>query len=196
MHLLAKYSRPAGAAALVAALASLLACGGSSSSGTAQTPASTPATSLQYTAPAGTGYQLVQDASSTATHLVLDLVGPAGAQIRGVLLNVAADTAKTAWSHAGGTDPFIKEGQALDLGTGPRLEKSQQTGANLQAALFQKGAGAAATLGTGPILSVALDLKAGAAAGAVSLSSSASQILDAAGNTQTITVAVGSLIAK
>jgi hypothetical protein len=178
----------------------LVGCGGSSttqaSHSASATPAPTPAASLVYTAPSAAGYQLVRDPSSTGSHLVLSLVGPQGTQVRGALLSLNADGAKVAWGNPGGSDPYIREGQVLALGTGTKLLKSQLSGSMLQAALFQKGATPAATLDSQPLFSVALDLKAGASTGAVKLSSASAQILDATGATQAITVAVGSLVAQ
>jgi hypothetical protein len=138
----------------------------------------------------------VRDPASTTTHLVLNLVGPQGVQAKGAVLSLNVDGSKAVWGTPGGSDPYIKEGQVLSLGTGTKLLKSQLSGSTLQAAIFQKGSTPAATLGSQPILSVALDLKAGATAGAISLSSASAQILDAAGATQAITVAVGSLTAQ
>lgn len=65
-----------------------LACSGSSSPSPGAS--STPAKSLSYSDPSGTGWRLVKDPSSTGTRIVLDLVGPTGTKTRGVGFNLQA----------------------------------------------------------------------------------------------------------
>ena len=74
------------------ALSLFLACSGSSDS-TPAAPVATPpaaAVGLAYANPAAGGWTLVKDASSTATRLVLNLVGPPGLLTRGVGFNIQA----------------------------------------------------------------------------------------------------------
>jgi hypothetical protein len=69
-------------------LLGLAACGGGASA-----PAVTPAPdakALVYTDPAGTGWRLTKDTSSTPTRIVLNLTGPTGLMTRGVGFNLQA----------------------------------------------------------------------------------------------------------
>ncbi len=73
------------------ALVLSLACGGGSSNSAASTQPP-PAAGLAYTNPTGSSWRLVKDGSSTATRVVLNLMGPAGLKTRGVGFNIQAPT--------------------------------------------------------------------------------------------------------
>jgi hypothetical protein len=73
-------------------LALALACGGGSTADPTVPVPPVPAQGLTYTDPTGTGWRLVKDASSTATRIVLNLVGPSGLMTRGVGFNLKAPT--------------------------------------------------------------------------------------------------------
>jgi len=78
-----------------------LACGGSHSQ-PATTAAAAPAKGLVYTDPAGSGWRMVKDASSTPTNLVLNLVGPTGMKTRGVGIHLQAPKTVTFGTFANG----------------------------------------------------------------------------------------------
>ena len=84
-----------------------LACGGGSGS---RTPAQVPAQRLVYTDPTGSGWRLVQDAASTRTRLLLDLVGPSGTLSRGAGFNLQASSGVHFGTFASSGDPIHDTG--------------------------------------------------------------------------------------
>jgi hypothetical protein len=124
--------------------ATLAACGGDDNGTPAPPPPPPPAvapTHLSYTDPTSTGWRLVKDASSTDTKIVLNLVGPAGIQTRGVGFNL-----KKGMGLAFGK--FASGAYALDTGV------FQLKGTNTN---FESYAGTAAD----PVLFVSAPLKSG-----------------------------------
>ncbi|HJV91016.1 MAG TPA: hypothetical protein VJ623_11980 [Holophagaceae bacterium] len=80
------------------ALALLMACGGAA---TGPGPQAAPSSvGFAYTDPQGGDWTLVRNASSTDTHLILDLVGPTGTKFRGVGFNLKSDGSVT-YGHMG-----------------------------------------------------------------------------------------------
>lgn len=188
-----------GSAAL--ALMALLACGGGGGGGgTSSTPAT--ATSLGYTDPVSGTYLLKKNtALSTATHLVLDLVGPASATGTGITATFTADVTRVAWANVAAGDPantFVQNGTAFSLGAAPQILKGKVSSGTLQVTAAQKGTASPVPLNA-PLLRVALDLRASQPPGAVALSADSSkcQVIDGSGAiVAPIAVAVGSLAAQ
>lgn len=193
---------------LFAGISSLLllgACGGGGSDSTTPPPPPPPpppsyATALAYQDPAGTGFRLVRSAASTDTRLVLELLGPSGTQGKGVAFFLSADTTKVNWVHPSGiTGSHVAAGTVFPVGSAPRLSADKVTGNQLQVGLFQKG-GSATTLGSAPILSLALDLKgATIAKGPVNFASQSGKqavLLAADGSLTPISLSVGTLSAQ
>ena len=160
------------------------------------------ATTLAYTDPTTGTYLLKKKATlSTATHLVLDLTGPAATTGTGVLATLSADTTKVTWVNVASTDAantFVQNGTAFNLGTGTQVLKGKVTGNVLQAVAAQKGTASPTALNV-PLLRIALDLKASQPTGAITFTADAAkcQVLDGAtGSPTTITVSVGTLTAQ
>ena len=86
-----RLSSPFKSLGLLVLLGVLTACGGAYTPPAAAPEAGAAATGLAYTNPTGTGWALVKDSSSTATRIVLNLVGPAGLKARGVGFNLGSD---------------------------------------------------------------------------------------------------------
>jgi len=174
-------------------LFTLLACGGS---GGGSAPA-TSAAVLDYTDPADGTYTLEKDASSTGTHLVLNLMGPDGV-LSGVGFYLSADTTKVTWANVSGSAKI-----ASATFTTP-VVAAKVVGDQLQGGVYQKGSGVAPITAspTTVLATVALDLKAGVPVDSVIALSAINGkcvILEAPGGstiTTPITITVGELIAK
>ena len=159
------------------------------------------ATALAYTDPTTGTYLLKKNAAlSTATHLVLDLVGPAATTGSGVSASFTADTTKVTWANVASSDAaatYLQTGGTFNLGTGTPILKGKVTGSVLQVTAAQKGTASPVSLNA-PLLRIALDLKTGQAPGTVTLTPDAAkcQVIDSAAAIQTITVTAGTLTAQ
>lgn len=126
----------------LAALLALSACGSSS-----QAPPSPP-TSISYVDPVGDGWKLVKDGSSTSTRIVLDLVGPNGATLRGVGFNLQKGSSLSFGTFADG-------GYAHDTGvfelTGSNSNFESYAGTDADPRLF-----AAGVMASGKVLSTGI----------------------------------------
>lgn len=183
-------SKSLSASLAAVALLSLTACGASSS-----------ATAFSYADPTAGEYQLRRNASlSTATHLVLDLWGPT-ATGSGVSVALSTDSAKAVWANVAASDAagtWIQNGTQFTLGTAPQIIKATVAGNVLKATVAQKGTKNPVSL-NGPLLRVALDLKADVTPGAgVPLTADPARchVLDGTGTIAAVTVSVGALTAS
>lgn len=186
-------------------LAVLLACGGGGGGGgtTTTPPPKTVADRLDYTNPTGASFMLVKDTTlSTSSHLVLNLLGPAGTSATGVGFILSADTTKVTWAKPAGSDTVLAHSGLFDLGTAsPQLMVGKNTGDQLQVAFYQKGTTKpAVTFTAGSILaSVSLDLKGSIPVGTVvSISAVSGKAVLSQGSAapQAITIATGTLVAN
>ena len=160
-----------------------------------------PGATLAYTDPTTGTFQLKKNTTlSTATHLVLDLVGPAATTGSGVSAAFTVDTTKVSWANVATADAagtYVQTGGAFTLGAAPQALKGKVTVGVLQVTAAQKGYASPVALNTA-LLRVALDLKASQAPGAITLSANAGKAYytDAAGNITATTVTVGTLAAQ
>lgn len=159
------------------------------------------ATALAYTDPTTGTYLLKKNAAlSTATHLVLELVGPAATAGSGVSASFTADTTKVTWANVASSDAagtYLQTGGTFNLGTGTPILKGKVTGGVLQVTAAQKGTASPVSLNAA-LLRIALDLKTGQTPGTVTLTPDATkcQVIDSAGAIQTIIVTAGTLTAQ
>ena len=161
------------------ALASLMACSGSKDNPPPPPPGKTIADRLDYTNPTSGTFMLVKDTTSTPTHLVLNLMGPAGTQGTGVGFFLTADTAKVTWSKLASTDSILARNGVFDLGTGPQLAVAKTSSDQIQVGFYQKGTTKPAITftSTSILASVALDLKSNVPLGAVTFSAVSNKAL-------------------
>jgi hypothetical protein len=112
-------------------LSLLVACGG----GSHPSPPA-PATRIVYAPPTSGAYQLLLNADkSTDTHLVLDLLGPAGTAGRGVAFHLAAEPGQLKWSKVVSGDTEFAQSAAFGLSAGSVL-KAKATSGDLQVGAF------------------------------------------------------------
>ena len=165
---------------LTGAVLALAGCGGSHTAAPAVTQAATRTlTYVNPVQPSG-AFALVQDPASTATRLVLDVVGPSGYASTGVTFSFDVDTSRAVWATA----PAITNGTVFtSLGTGTQLVQAWVSGARLQGIVATKGlSNQVANVGLGVIATIVLTPAAGAVPGTVSLVDSGfGTYLDASG---------------
>lgn len=192
-------NRPYKVSLVALGLGLLLACGGGGGGGSTPAPTKSIADTLTYTNPPSGTYTLVKNtAKSTASHLVLDLLGPAGS-VSGVGFYLAADQTKVTWTTV---DPGDAEKVKSAVFITP-LITSKVSGDSLQAGVYQKGlTGAVSATASTVLASVALDLKSGLSVNtAITLSAPAGKavILNPPANSQVTTgvgIGVGTLVAN
>ncbi|MBS2021080.1 MAG: Ig-like domain-containing protein [Deltaproteobacteria bacterium] len=161
------------------------------------TVGSSTATSLAWTDPSSGTYQLKKDtALSTATHLVLDLVGSGAPSGTAVAFVLNADTSFVNWAKVASSDTdLVQNGAVLNLGSGVKGLRGKANGAALQALVGQKGLASPVAL-NGVLARVALDLKVNGPKGTVALSVTKAQLVQSDGTIATMAITVGTLTAQ
>lgn len=190
--------------ATAALLFTLVHCGGGTKS-TPAPPAPVQAKALAYTEPATGTYLLKKNTtlSTPASHLVLELWGPATASGSGVTATFTVDATKATWANVAATDAagtLVANGTVFGLGTGAQILKAKATGDTLIATVSEKGVATAKAL-NGPLLRIALNLSPSSTlltGTAIPLAADAAkcQVLLADGTLSTVTVATGTLVAQ
>ena len=186
-----------------ALLFTLVNCGGGSSDSAPPAPAK--ASALAYVDATSGTYQLKKNAalSTPGSHLVLELWGPAGTTGSGATVTLTVDATKATWANVAPGDAaatYVANGTTFALGAGAPILKAKVTGGTLVATVAEKGLTAAKAL-NGPLLRVALDLKAGTGTVvdtpiALSADAAKCQVLLADGSMPAVTVALGVLKAQ
>ncbi|NWJ41065.1 MAG: hypothetical protein HXX12_08865 [Geothrix sp.] len=149
-------------------LALLLACGGGSH------PSPPPrAARIVYTPPTSGTYQLLLNTEkSTATHLVLDLMGPTGTAGRGVAFHLVAPPGQMTWAKVDSKDAELTQSPTFGVVAGSVL-KAKATSGDLQVGAFLTWAFTPSVTfdRTVSLATVALDLVPETAPGAATLRS-------------------------
>lgn len=179
-------------------LTAFVACGGGGGGGGASSASPSTALSLSYTDPKGvssTSYSLNRDiALSTPDHLVLDLYGPATLTGSGVVLTLDLDITKATWGYVSGSDPVVNGSVFANP-----VVKGKISSGTLQVVTTERGFGSPKAF-NGPLLKIALDLKAGQVAGStivVTPDLSRSQVLLGTGSVMPLPdISVGTLITQ
>jgi hypothetical protein len=151
---------------------------------------------LAYTDPTGSGFRLLKNAAlSTPNRLVLDLAGPAGQNAQGFSFIFNADGSKVQWAPPPASIGLVQSLAFGSGGTPPVLVGKDMGGGTLQGAAFQKAG--SQPMGQ-PLARVCLDLKANSVSpnASVSLSFTMGNMLSDVGVVSSITVAVGTCVAR
>lgn len=156
--------------ALPVALTLLLACGGGSHP---SPPPPSPATRIAYTPPTNGAYRLVLNAEkTTATHLVLDLLGPTGTAGRGLAFRLTTEPGRLTWSKVASGDLEFAWGGIFGTAYGSIFTTKVTSGTLQVGAFYDDPLHPSMTLGPTTVLAtVALDLVPGTATGTVTLRS-------------------------
>jgi hypothetical protein len=182
-------------AAATLALLGLAACGGGSSSLSPASPTGTKALTYQNPSQAKGQFALIQDAATTSTTLVLDLVGPVSSTVIpacGVSFGFALnDTTQAAWA----TGPALTNGVVFTQST--NLVEGWVKTATIQGIVANKGTASPAadiSKAAGVLATIKLTPVQGGASGTVPLADGGlGAYTDPSGSANGFSIAVGTL---